>query len=487
MGKCVTKILSSNEVSKLREETILLLQNVGVIISHEEAKKMLEEAGAEVNQQTDLVKIPAKLSEDCLAKLPKTIVYGARNPEKDIVIGPGNEKVYTRSISGAELYYDLYDGKCRKARIADVKDWAILIDALDNLHECTAPYFTEEGFNLQARDVRALEILLENSTKHIVMQAYGPKNLEYCINLALAERGSEKELKKRPRFSIHVSPVPPLHYHANSVSQILMAGKYGIPIEICTMPFMGISSPITLAGGVLMALAEHLAAVVILQVSTPGAPIMIAPRCAPVNMVRGTASLGAVEHAITSAALVQIAKEGFGWQINTIIQTDSFVADAQTIMERSFLAILNASAGVDTMSGAGQCGSGNTLDPALLIIDDDLFGMMFRMKRGIEINNDTLGLEVIKRVGIGSGKSYLSDPHTLKYFKSEYFRPKIATSTSRDAWEADGRKDLYQKARERAIKILKEYQTPVLKESIIGDLRSIMVSAEREIITTTTV
>ena len=333
----------------------------------------------------------------------------------------------------------------------------------------------------------AFEILLENNTKHIVMQLYGPQNLDFCIKLATVEKGSEAELKRRPRFSIHVSPVPPLHYHANTVSQILLCGKYGIPVELCTIQVLGVNSPVTLAGSVLMALAEHLAAVVLLQLAHPGAPIMIAPRCMPADMSRGQALAGPVEHAMASVALIQVAKEGFGWQVNFLPGTDSFLTDGQTIMERCFGIILGGCCGGDTMSGAGQLAAYNILDPALLVIDNEILGMMFKAKKGMEVNEETLALDAIRRIGVGVGKSFLADEHTYRHFRTEYFRPRLATRTPRDVWEGRGRKDLYQRARERAIDILREHKPPPLEEAVVKELRSIAERAETEIRETTTV
>lgn len=487
MGKCETRVLSSDEVGRLREETIKILAEVGVKFSHEGAKKMLRDAGAKVDPETDLVLVPARISEECLKRVPRRILYGGRDPDGDIIIGPDNYRVYPRSISGAESYIDLHTGEYRKTRISDVKDWAILVDALENIAECTAPYYGDEGYNLQARDVRAFEILLENTTKHIVMQLYGPQNLEFCIKMAVAERGGEAELKKRPRFSIHVSPVPPLNYHANTVDQILTCGKYGIPVELCTIQILGLNSPVTVAGGVLMALAEHLAAVVLLQLAHPGAPLMIAPRCMPTDMTRGAALAGPVEHAMAGVALVQVAKEGFGWQVNTITGTDSFVTDGQNIMERCFDTILTGCAGADTMSGMGQLASYNALDPALLVIDNEICGMTLRARKGMEINNETLALDAIRKVGVGSGKTFLAEEHTRRYFRSEFFKPRLATRVSQSTWEAGGKKDLYQKARERALSILKEHKVPPLKDGVVKRLRSLTEEAEREIRHTTTV
>jgi trimethylamine--corrinoid protein Co-methyltransferase len=488
MAKCLAKIISDDEVERIRKESIKILADVGVKVSHQKAKKMLEAAGAKVDHETDLVVIPAELTEDCLKKLPQKLILAGRNPEKDAVIERGIARKYLRTLSGCEMCVDLHNGKYRKIALSDVKDWAVLVDGLENVSLCTAPYYSGQGLNPKARDVRAFEILLENTTKHILIAPYGPQNVEFCLQLAIAEAGSEEILRKRPRFSIHVAPVSPLHYHGNTVEMMLMAAEYMLPVSQGNMPLCGVSGPVTLAGGVLLSVAEHLAAVVILELANPGAPLILAATPGPVDMSTGLVMTGSIESSVMAVALAQVAKEGFGWPIDVMgAASESFLPDAQCIIEHSCAMILNSCSGADILAGAGHFETGLTLDPALLVIDNEIYGMMLKGSKGIEVNDDTLGIEAIRRIGAGAGKSYLADEHTLRHFRDAYYRPTILTRSSRESWEGSGKKNLYEKARERAIKILEEHKPTLLKESVVKELRAIAERAEREIKEMTTV
>ena len=486
MGRIITKILTDNEIVRMRAETITLLERIGVKVNHDGAKRMLKKNGATVDDHANDVLIPRELCEECLKLVPRKVNYGGRTDADDTVAKMANDFVITRSYSGAEHYIDLNNNEIRKARISDVKDWYLLVYALDNIMQCATPYYYDEKSNLKARDVVAFERLLENTTKPIVLQTYGPTNLEYCIHLASIERGGKDKLIKHPRFTIHISPIPPLNYYGNTIDQMFLAGKYNVPVEIATVPFCGVSAPVTIAGGMIMALAEHLAGVVIHQLANPGAPIVFAPRVLHIDMLSGNGLQGAVESALASAGLSQVARDGFGWIINTLPSTESFSVDGQSIMERCFGIILAGCSWTNTMSGAGHIETGNTLDPVQLVIDNEIYGMMFRGLKGIEVNNDTLGLDVIKKVGIGEGKSFISEAHTLKHFRSEIFRPKILTRASREMWASEGRKDLYERARERAILLLKKHSVPKLDESVIKDMRLLVTKAEEEIAEVTT-
>ena len=195
MGKCMLKFFSDQDVERMRVATFKILEDVGVLISHEEAKRMLKAAGAKVEESTDLVRIPHELAEDCMARLPRKIVFGGRTPEDDIILEATTEMLYNRPFSGADNYVDLSDGSYRKVCRSDVSDWAILVDGLEYIDMVSFPFVSES--NTSVTDVRGFEITLENCRKNIGVQTLGPRNLEYMVQMAMAERGSEKEARER--------------------------------------------------------------------------------------------------------------------------------------------------------------------------------------------------------------------------------------------------------------------------------------------------
>ena len=487
MRKQLMRFLSDEDVIRIREEAINILDEVGLIVKHREVEKMLEEAGAQVDYQTDLVHIPHNLTEKCLERLPEEIVLGGRNLDDDILLNPSNTEIYGRPISGSEFCIDPYDGSRRKVLRTDVANFARLADALDNIHIVSGPYYTDAGLNLKSRDVCCLEILLENTSKPVMIQPYGKRNMEYMVKLAIAERGCADELRKRPRFIVMTSPVSPLAYHGSEIDIMLLAGKYGIPVANNSMIICGATGPVTLAGWLLLTVAELLGGIVITQLANPGAPIICAPRPVILEMTTGAPLQGTVENAMMSAAFVQVAKEEFGWLTDVSgPASESHTRDGQCTVERSFNITLSAYSGANILGAAGNYESSLILDPVQLAIDDEILGMTARAVRGINVSDETLGLDAIKRIGAGVDKTYLIDEHTVKYFRTEFFKPKIFTRSSRDSWELDGSKSVDEKASERVKNILKEHYPDPLPEEASKKMRSISEMAEREITEVTT-
>jgi len=464
------KILSEQEVQKLHSASLDILNTIGVKVDSEKARKMLEEAGAKVNHETMMVHFPPNLVDESIKKAPQRVIYGARNPEYDLVLEPGGA-TFCRPTTGAEGYVDLETGKYRLAKMSDVKDWAKLVDALENIDYCGLPYPSD--VDADTRDVRMMPVVLENTEKHFVVQPYSGEHLEFMVEMALAVMGSKEELEKRPIFNILTSITSPLQLLEYAFDIICTAGKYGIPFAINSMTIAGGTAPVTVAGTLLLSHTEALAGTVVAEIANPGAPVVYRPAPMVLDMSSGVGLEATVENAMIAAAGAQLMRETYGIPTNMMGQvTDSLIPDGQSMIEKVFNALLPALAGANVVSVAGSLENVYTMDPVQLVIDDEIVGMTKRILRGFEINDDTLGLEALARVGPGG--NFLTDKHTLKYFKTEYYRPHIFNRGTREIWQSKGAKDLNENAREKAKTILKEHKPAPLADDVVKELDSII-------------
>jgi trimethylamine--corrinoid protein Co-methyltransferase len=108
--------------------------------------------------------------------------------------------------------------------------------------------------------------------------------------------------------------------------------------------------------------------------------------------------------------------------------------------------------------------------PEQYVIDDDILGMALRALSGIRVDEETLAVEVIERVGPGG--HFLTQPHTLKFARSgEFFVPKTADRGSRADWEKAGRPDPRKRAQEIAREIFSRPRPQLIPEEIDSDIR----------------
>ena len=132
------RILSSEDMQRVHNASLEILERTGIRLDHQKAREMLQEAGARVDHETKTVKFPPELVEKSLNSRPRTVIYAGRDPSYDYTLKAGVE-VRARATAMGTLYMNLKTGEYRKAKISDLKEWAILVDALSNIH-------TAEGF-----------------------------------------------------------------------------------------------------------------------------------------------------------------------------------------------------------------------------------------------------------------------------------------------------------------------------------------------------
>lgn len=477
MARRYLRILSDEDMQKIHNASLSILENTGMLIDHHEARNRLQEAGAKVNHESKIVKFPPELVKKSLESIPRTLTYAGRNLENDMILKAGGD-VYARTPGGAVSYIDLRTGEYRKARIGDMKEWAVLTDALPNINGC-APITTGD-VPVQTADIHAVQVLLENQTKHIMAQNFGLKNLKYMIEMMIAVRGSEEELKKRPLCHCTMATVSPLYLTEDNADRIILAGEYGIPVIIVTTATTGLSAPMTLAGTIAQANAEELGGLTVTQVMSPGAPAAYYMLPMVANMSTGTGLWNTPENKIMQAAMIQLGMELYGMPIEAPALGSHGVNWEQSVAEKMTGSLMTGFAGANLLNGAGYVDTALAANPAQLVMDDEIMGVSRRMLRGIEVNDDTLGLEVISRVGPRG--TFLTDEHTLKYLRTdEFFRPTIFDRDSRMTWLSKGAKGLEQKAKEKALTILEEHKVPPLPEDIVKELGSIVNKADQEL------
>lgn len=469
------EFLTKDQTEKIHQSSLKILEKVGVMIHQSEFLKFLDDNGINVDFNSKRAKIPRSLVEECLKKAPKKVTLYAREPKYDIKLG--DEKIYTHPVGGAANIIDTESSSVRPSTRNDVENLTRLVDYLPNIHSqtmivypCDVPEYL--------RDIYAVEAIIKNTGKNFDVTPYNDGNYAYIIKMLETVVG-EEELKKRPIVTCSASPTSPLQFSAEVTKIMARATKYNIPIALLPCPLSGATSPVTLAGTLVQQNAEMLAGIVIVQLLNPGNPVEYSPRCIPLDMSTGQACNG-IESAIMSVGCVQLSQY-YGLPSDVYgLDTDSKMLDEQTAFERALGALLPALAGANALSGAGCIESGITVSYEQLIIDDEIFGMIFRAVKGIDFNEEKLAVDVIMKV-VSESSNFLQQRHTLQHFRSEYFFPKLANRFSRSQWEKMGSKSIVEVARDKAKKILEEHEPTGLDESIKRNLEEIMKKAAKNL------
>jgi trimethylamine--corrinoid protein Co-methyltransferase len=470
------RILSDEDVRRIHAGSLEILNDVGIVIHHESALRRLDESGAMVDHQKQTVRIPPEMADDYAKQSRGLGTLAGRSRENDLKVEPG--RAYTRCVSGSIYMIDSENGTRRNATTTDVENFTRLQDALENISFCGgSPYPSDVHPSMQ--DIYQISIMLRNTCKHIRFQPFSGSNLEHAVALAGAVVGGKEELRKRPILSCITAPSSPLRYSKEQVDVIVRSGRYGLPVMLGSTPTMGASGPVTLAGSLMLQNAEILAGIVLSQVMNPRAPLSYGPRMPTMDMRTGLSTWGAVEFGLAAAAAVQVG-QAYGLEIDRYgPSTDAKVLDEQAAIERTFNAILPALAGAHIINGAGVLESILSVSMEQLAIDNEMLGMMFRLLRGIHVEEETLARDVIRKVGPGG--NYLADRHTLEHFKSEHFIPELFDRRTRAAWERAGSKNVVTASKETVSRILAEHHVASLDKSVTAQMDAILDDASKKI------
>ncbi|MEM3816451.1 MAG: trimethylamine methyltransferase family protein [Candidatus Bathyarchaeia archaeon] len=465
------QVLSKEDLDIIHNSALFVLEKVGVKVATKEAVKIFSDAGAVIDQSQRIVKVPEGIVKDALKKTPSSFTLVGRNEKREVNIIRG--KVHTRPSTGLVNILEP-NGACRRARCEDVAIVSRMVDYLDIISINSTQLFPSD-VPLQVNDVYSFKIVLENTGKPIVVSPLTLDNLRYMWEIAKVIR-DEESLEKKPLFCVLNCPLSPLILR-DDIS-IFCAEKH-IPTIINSAPIVGVSSPVTLAGTLVLQSAEALATITLIQLVNPGSPVVWGCKSTPLDMRYGTPLAGAVEIGLLSAAAVQIAHyynlpaEGFG------PRTDSKTLDEQNGIERAFLALLPALAGAEIISGAGNVEATATFSIEQLIIDAELYEMIFRVLRGITIDDEKLAKNVIMKVGIGG--SFLKDISTARYYRSEFLTCKLFDKKDRATWANLGSKRIEQIACEKARSILMEHSPPPLENEKSNRIELIMEKLKADI------
>jgi trimethylamine--corrinoid protein Co-methyltransferase len=305
-----------------------------------------------------------------------------------------------------------------------------------------------------------------NSRKAFGMGCYGYLPTWDMMRMMAFAVGGKAELQKRPRFLAICSVVSPLQMDQAQAEGLFICANYGQPLAISPEGIAGATAPVTLAGLLAQENAGILAHITLAQIYKPGTPVLYGTVSTVSNMRYGTVALGAPETGLITAGSAQLARH-YGIPIRSVGgTTESKRPDFQAGFERMGTLLPAVLSGVNLITCAGTLDGTMLEDHAMLLLDDEICGAALRTSRGIEVNDQTLALDLIKQVGYTG--NYLAEEHTATRFREELFIPTLYSREPYETWEKEGSRLALDNARARARKILAEHQPRQLDSAVVA-------------------
>ncbi|MGD8544090.1 MAG: trimethylamine methyltransferase family protein [Candidatus Bathyarchaeota archaeon] len=481
------RVLSKDDLDAIHCATLDILEKTGIkIVNGEKVLKLLEKKGCTVDFKKETVFFSSSVVEESLKKALKVVtVYSPRNPK------------YDYKMDGRHIYFstgglcvntaDLETGEWRSSTTDDVARIVRVTDALDSFASAgslTASFDKPEYIRSFYDTVTRLNNTEKPTSIRIGTGDVGSPKLywelfDYQLEVAKVIAGGEEALMKRPLLSGGFLAMSPLQFHGLHVERALKLAELGFQCSSDTMAQAGATAPVTLAGMLVVTNAEILGGLSIIHIASPSTELTASYGPAAFDMKYGQWAAGAPEESLLNAASVEIAKY-YGLTVDVMgVTTSAKTPGPQACYEAMMSGILPILAGADVVWGAGGLACLMTASLEELVIEDELIRAMLTSLHGMKISDETLALDVIKKVGPGG--HYLAQKHTMNHFMKEQFIPELIDRSSYDEWKKNGEKSLVDRAKEKVKRILKEHSVPPLDKGIQKELYGIIKRAEKEL------
>ena len=471
------KVLDQEQVDKIHQATLTVLQEVGAKFPSDKALKILQANGAKIDWNNQIAKLPADVVIKHIAQASASYTLGARNPEYDLMID-GKHSYLSTDGCGVETY-DINTGELKPSCLKDVEESARVADYLPQISFYWGPMVAALDKPAEIRGLYELEAAFRNCTKHIQPETiYSKLEAHYAIEMAQVLAGSQEEMRKRPPFSIAQCTMDPIGHHGSSLDVSLLTAEYGIPNGFMPMSSCCSTGPATMAGNLVVFNAAALSGLVLLQMHQPGVPVFYSAAPTAMDLRTGSYTGGGPEDYLFGSACKQIAEYYHIPLAMGTFATGAKEPDWQAAVDGCFSALMPILAGADMLNGAGLVNGSKILSYQELIMDCEIYGIVEKIALGIEVTSETLALEVIKKVAPTG--NFLAEKHTREHLK-DIWVPEIIDRTPFNKWLEGGKKGAFEKATEKARWILKNHQPPPLDKQSAEELQKILNSAQMEI------
>lgn len=468
------EILTPQEVKKIHDATLWIIEKVGVRFPSQRALEIWAAHGAEVDHARMVVRASGELIEKALQTCPPAYSLAARDPQQDLPLD-GNHVFVGTDGCGVEVI-DIQTGERRVSRLQDVRDIARIADATEQVGFHWVPVSAQD-MPPETRGLHEIKAIWENSTKHVQTESvYNEREARAAVEMAALIAGGKEQLRKRPVLSLMQCSAPPLGHDGGSMDAALVAAEYGLPTGFMTMAANLTTGPATLAGNLAVGNAEVISGTALLQLAFPGAPVFYAAAQTASDLRTGGYTGGGPEDFLYGAATNVLSD-----YYNIPLSMGSFATGAkepnwQAGIENSLSTFMASIVMSDMLLGVGFLHGSRIWSYAEMMMDCEIFSIIQKTMQGIVVNDETLALDTI--AAVGPGGNFLKQKHTLKHMR-DVFLPQFMDRRPFNEWEAR-QDDARDWALAKARTTLEKHQPDPLDEKISAEMAKIISALEKK-------
>jgi trimethylamine--corrinoid protein Co-methyltransferase len=461
--------ISPEQCEKIYNASLEVLARTGVRLYHQEALDLLKKAGAFV-AEGNRVRIGAGLVEKALSTVPKRLTLYSRHGQPAIFLE--GQRCFYGPGSDCLNIVDHRSGERRKPLLQDVVEGMVVCDALPRI-DFVMSMFVPSDVNPMVSDRYQMEAMLNTTAKPVVFVSNEFSGCVDAVEMAEAVAGGAEALRQRPLTACYINVTSGLRHNEEALQKLLFLADKGLPALYIPVTVGGTTGPVTPAGSAAMDNAGVLAGLVLSQLQREGTPFvvpgflgdgldmktLVGPYCSP--NTKGLAH-GLAHH-------YNLPMFGLGGC------SESKLVDQQAAAEAALTLMVETLGGGNLIHDLGYLESGLSGSLAQLVICDEIVGWLEHFMAPIEVNDETLALDLIDE--IGPDGQFLDSEHTLAHFREQWY-PGAFERGNYSQWQASGGKSLGERAAERVDRILAEHKPEPLPADVAGAVHAIVERAE---------
>ncbi len=299
------KPLTEESIDRIHQTAMRVIEDVGFEVNSEIALELFKGAGAWVDEERHLVRLSRKRVMELIEMAPSEIRLCGQDEKHDILLG--GQRVYTGTGGTALYIYHPDTGQKQLATLDDLKRIAKLVEQLDNIHLFMLPTYPSE-LPVEQVDVNRFFAGLDNTTKHVMGGVYTPDGVKQVIRMAEIVAGSSQRLHQRPLISMIACSISPMKMDGQYGDLVVAIAQAGIPLVCPAEPLCGATSPVTLAGNLVIQTVDSLMGVLLTQIINPGTPVIFGSVSTNTDFRDLKYLAGSVEMGLLNAAGAQMAQ-----------------------------------------------------------------------------------------------------------------------------------------------------------------------------------
>jgi len=476
--KTTIQVLSEDERNQIHERSLKILENTGMQVETEKGRKILRKAGAQVDENTKIVRFPRNLIEDSLKTTTKKFTLGARRPGWEIEVNVG-DCVFCGDGEAANVV-DPATGERRPGTFDDWRKTTLILDYADEVGMYWPLVVRSDEGKDKYNKVRYMRTLHSTFSKHVNDAVEHTREAPWFLEVIQVIFGDKKKIRDDHPVSYLLNSQSPLIIEKQHTDAYLEMIDYNIPVAVMPMPMMGTSAPASMISTILMGNCEALGYLCLIQAAAPGTPFIYAPVPILIDPRSGRYAGGAVESGLFGAAVTEMGRY-YGLPVMAAgTGTDQHFPDIQTGYEKATTGLLTALSWPDILLGPGLTGNVLNMCFEQIIIDLEVFRLNKKAHLGFSSEEEKWLDTVIEKVGPGG--NFIGEKTTRTGARSgEWYLSNFGMHDTFEEWDKAGRPKLLDAARKEVERILSTHKPIPLDEDVERELIKIEEAAKESI------